>query len=144
MEKSEAPFGESSTYAQIIIGDFIERFVVPLIFWSKKDYIQQWVAAIEKLLNSDDNKNVSVALLTTMYDPKMANFYACWFLYREGSVVYVQNSMMILENLPEAFKLENIHSYVPAREMITDEGDKISEWATSTRELGEFLNKVGD
>ncbi len=129
-------YGEEVLDAEIVIGSFSEQFTIPIGFWTKKDYINQWCAAAESLLN--EPFEASTALLTSMYEPQSVNFLFSWILYKTDKTIYVQNSILNLDGA-QKFELENLNSYIPDRETETDEGQKISEWEISQDDLKGFI-----
>lgn len=132
--------GDSAVYGSIVIDDFQERFHASTTYWSKDDYVKQWVAALEDI--TGESKKNSSALVASMYDPSHANFIVCWALYREGDAVFVQNRILMLNELTGEFDIKELGQYVGERKTITDDGDKISEWTTSVDALQECLREL--
>jgi CdiI N-terminal domain len=83
-----------------MIGDFTETFVVPLGFWGEADYRASWRRAFEVL--EGDPCAVS-CLMASMTDPVTSNFLICWPMYREGEDVYVQNAIVLLDEIEGPF-----------------------------------------
>jgi hypothetical protein len=129
--------GDSAVYGNIAIDNFSERFYASTTYWSKGDYIKQWVDTIDKLIQGPSNgKGVLVAC---MYDPLQANFVTGWVLYRDGNKVSVQDEIIFLNELLEKFEIEKLDTYVGDRETVTEDGNKISEWETDLKALEECL-----
>ncbi|WP_226963066.1 hypothetical protein [Streptomyces mimosae] len=121
----------------IRIGDFQEDFHASLSFWSADDYRRSWRSAFVAL--ADDSAATS-CLVTSITDPANSNFIFCWPLYRSGETVFVQNSLIFLEELTSPFDpAEPWHSVLP-RETVSEEGRPISEWATTMSALGAFFS----
>ena len=132
--------GEKAVYGEITIANFRERFYASIEYWSGEDYRRQWIDAIGRLLGGSEH--TTSGLIADMHDPSTANLITCWALYREVSKVYVHNKLLFLDKLSHPFRIEEIGSYIGGREIVTEEGDKISEWTTSVAELKEFLDRL--
>jgi hypothetical protein len=121
---------------RIVIGDFTETFRVPLGFWNESDYRRSWRRAFE-VLNA--NPYSTSCLMTAMTDPDNSNFLTCWPMYREGEEVYIQNALIFLDEIEEAFDPAVPWASVGPRNSIDEDGNKISEWITSMDSLREFF-----
>lgn len=117
---------------EIRIGEFQERFSVPIGYWDKNDYEQQWRAALHSLEHYD-----KVALMTAMTDPQTAEFHRFWALYRQNGEVIIQEHIYILRDHPEGFDPDRTQEFVPTR--IADDDEPVSEWSTTMDELRQFL-----
>lgn len=122
--------GEKAKNARISIGSFNEVFSVPLSYWTEKEYEQQWIAGLDRIVLESTS-----CFVTGMRDPENANFIFIWSMYREGEMVYFQNNILFLDELGEPFDESNIYRYIPSRETINDEGEKISEWSLQLTEM---------
>ncbi|SFC82503.1 hypothetical protein SAMN05421773_106174 [Streptomyces aidingensis] len=122
----------------IRIGEFTEAFRASLAYWSADDYRRSWRLAYHRLESADDAIS---CLITSITDPATSNFVFCWPLYREGEQVFVQNSVIFLDELTEAFDPEAPWASVGPRETITEDGDEISEWHTSMDALRAFFRR---
>lgn len=130
MDKGDAEF------ARVQIGNFSEQILVPLGYWSRKDYSRQWQAAINSLLMGD----AKTALITEMYDPSKVSYLRCWSLYRGKDKVYIQEQMLFLDKqFPKSFQPKEVGQYISDCKTTNAEGDKISEWVISARDLEEWL-----
>jgi hypothetical protein len=137
-ENWDIEVSQDHTLVEITIGNFNERFETSLEFWSIGDYQNQWKDALEGVLAGQKK----TCLLTSINDPKFANFYFCWPLYREKDHIYVQNSLLFLDEIKEPFDLSNPHQYVHDRETVSEEGYRISEWEVSLADITAFLNEL--
>ena len=133
-EKSNRPTEASG---RITISDFTETFTVPLGFWDESDYRRSWRQAFE-VLNA--NSHSTSCLMTSMTDPRNSNFLVCWPMYREGEDVYIQNTIIFLDEIEGDFDPATPWSYVGPRQGIDEDGNKISEWITSFDSLREFFD----
>jgi CdiI N-terminal domain len=121
---------------RIIIGDFTETFRVPLGFWGESDYRRSWQLAFE-VLKADPSS--TSCLMTSMTDPTNSNFLGCWPMYRQGEVVYIQNAIIFLDEIEGPFDPAAPWRYVGPRNQIDEDGNTVSEWATSMDSLKEFF-----
>lgn len=135
-EAGEENDGSAEAPGRIIIGDFTETFRVPLGFWDESDYRRSWRQAFE-VLNA--NPHSTSCLMTSMTDPRNSNFLVCWPMYREGEEVYIQNAIIFLDEIEEAFDPAAPWGCVGPRRGIDEDGNKISEWITSMDSLREFF-----
>lgn len=136
-EEAEEGNGDSAhALGRIVIGDFTETFRVPLGFWYESDYRRSWRQAFE-VLNA--NPHATSCLMTSMTDPGNSNLLGCWPMYREGGDVYIQEAMIFLDEIEEDFDPAAPWDSVGPREVIDEDGNKISEWITSMSSLREFF-----
>ncbi|MET7714369.1 hypothetical protein [Streptomyces sp. NPDC005407] len=134
---SEGAQGASSeAVGRITVGEFAETFRMDLSFWSVSDYRRSWKRALQVL--ADDETAIS-CLISSITDPGNSNFVFCWPLYRSGEDVYVQNSVVFLDELEGGFDPEEPWHFVGPRCTIDDEGNRISEWSTGMTERRLFL-----
>ena len=59
-------------------------------------------------------------------------------LYREGDLVYLQNQMLFPEQLAKALDSRSITKLVGPRKVVTEEGERISEWQTTIADVLHF------
>jgi hypothetical protein len=135
-EADEESGGPAAASGRVIIGDFTETFRVPLGFWDESDYRRSWRRAFE-VLNA--NPRATSCLMTSMTDPANSNFLTCWPMYREGEDVYIQNALIFLDEIEGDFEVAAPWNSVRPREEIDEDGNRISEWATSMNSLREFF-----
>ncbi|WUV15843.1 hypothetical protein OG352_13450 [Streptomyces sp. NBC_01485] len=110
-------------------------------FWSESDYLQSWCRALREL---GSGTAVTSCLVASITDPEVSNFLFCWPLYREGEKVFVQNSVIFLDELVETFNVEEPWRFVGPRRAVSEYGDRISEWSTDISEVEKFLSlKMG-
>lgn len=136
--KTQSSANESNRFAEIAIGDFSEQFLIPTEYWSEQDYISQWKEAINRLTNED--KNSKSALIVAMHDPQTVNFINWWVMYKDikQKIVYIQNNLLFTDALAEDFNISNIYRYISDRKTRTEEGDRISEWQATIKDLVDF------
>lgn len=128
--------GELLCYGEIKIDYFKESFLASLSFWNQANYQAHWKDSLQKIASNNFNQS---CLITSMYNPQYANFIFWWILYKEDQIVHIQNHVLFLETISEGFKIENIHSYIPEREIYTEDGETISEWSIDIKEIKDFI-----
>ncbi len=129
---------EAVIHGQITVGEFSETFEVSSSFWEKKDYLNQWKEGLYHLVSKKERS----CLITSMYDPALANFITIWPLYIEGSTVFVRNNLLFLKSIREEFSVDNVYIHIPRRQTVNEEGVKISEWATNLENVKAFLAQM--
>ena len=117
-----------SVWGEIIIGDFKETFVIPLEYWTLKDYERQWKDALEKI-----KKNTKSILITAVQDPAKAPFIEWWPMYRYRKKIYIRNNIIFGEFYKKKignklFTPETCYDFVPDRTTKFSKGIKPSEW----------------
>lgn len=117
--------------AEIIIDRHKEITEVPLQYWRREQYRQQWQSALDRIVSGQP----TACLITGMYDPKSANFIMWWPMWREGEIVYIQNQILFMDKIRANFNENEPHQYIPKRATVTDEGEKISEWAVKVSDI---------
>jgi len=101
----------------ITVGDFTERFACCAIIGNVDALPEQWLTALRSLCDGA----LSVALV---HDPRFA-----WLIYREAENCFVQQRMSLDGDLQS----------IPPRETVTEDGDRISEWAVGLPEIRQFV-----
>lgn len=117
--------------------DFTEDFPMDLTYWSEDNYRDSWTAALHVL---DEGRTATTCLISSITDPTNSNFIFCWPLYRDGEDVYVQNSLIFLDELTDEFLPGEPWRSVEPRTTVDEDGNKISEWRTSMDEVRAFLS----
>jgi hypothetical protein len=124
---------------EIVLGEFRELFISSLSFWTKAQYEDQWITGLNRLV-----QNVSPsALITTMYDPTVANFIFWWPMYRQDDKVLVHNQMLLLMHHRELLNPDNPYTFIYEYESVDEEGQKVSEWEISIEDISTFLRQAG-
>lgn len=116
------------------IGGFIEKFESPVSYWSREKYLNQWNDGVARILSGCDKS----AIVTTMHDPVTANLLFWWVMYSVGDKVYMQNHVVILDFLVEPFDENRLYDFIPDRETINEDGEKISEWVLDRDDFNNF------
>jgi hypothetical protein len=131
-------YGEKCLKGSIQIGDFVERFNVPVEVWSVGDYKRQWRQGIKRLLAGE----FPTCLVTGMRDPMRGVFINVWPMYADHGKVVFQNKMLLCEMIRKRFSGENFYDFIESRETQTEDGEPISEWTTSRSAVAKFLNTL--
>ena len=144
-DKPEIIYGLPSYRGRITIGNFSERFIMPIDSWTLNDYIDQWQEAINKLKSCDRTCFVITAK-TIEKNPLIE----LWVLFREHNKIYFQNNFLIndiakemdLPNLSD-FSSATCYNYVEKkRHTLTESGTKISEWSISEEDFFESVKNM--
>ncbi|MGW4562288.1 hypothetical protein ACWEN3_07685 [Streptomyces sp. NPDC004561] len=136
--ESSAAKGESAT-GRITVGDFEESFPMDLTYWGVEQYQASWVRALRVI---DREHDATSCLISSITDPASSNFIFCWPLYRSAEIVYVQNSIIFLEDLTEGFSLDDPWRSIEPRSTVDEDGHDISEWQTTIHEVRQFLDSL--
>jgi hypothetical protein len=126
----------NSIRGRIRIGSFTEEFEASLTFWTTDDYRAAWRAALSVLSAAE---TATSCLVSSITDPATSNFVFCWPLYREGDDVYVQSSLIFLDELAGTFDPTRPWLFVQPRSTIDEDGNRISEWRTDIAAIRQFL-----
>lgn len=126
------------TLGTIQIGAFEERFSASLEYWNKNDYQKHWKTALNRIVNGTE---VS-CLITSMADPRKADFIFWWPMYRTGEKVHFQNQILFFEQLSAPFNENDPFASIKERETVTEEGHQISEWSVPISDLRDFLKHL--
>jgi hypothetical protein len=134
--------GLSSHIGRITIGNFQERFYIPLDSWDLEEYRKQWKNGLEKI--KTDNASCLVATVQNLlFHPLVFT----WALYKEEETVYFHNHIFnkkIAKRLKidiDFFNLtsENYEQLIrKSRKIITEDGDLISSWNIDYKAVEEF------
>lgn len=130
----KTPPGRSSSKASIVIGESTEAIEVPTSYWSIDDYFAQWLEALTLVLDEGH----PAALVTKMYDPRLANFFEIWPLYPDNNVCHVRNQIVMAKDLGEHFGSTDVARAVLPRRLLNDDGEEISEWTVPLVDIEEF------
>lgn len=127
--------GRSGLWGAIVLGDFTERFVAPLGWWTEADYQRQWAEGARRLIDGA-SESAFVEAAGRLW----------WTAWREGDVVYVQQQLILADpamspawsagpgNLP--------YDLVGRRSSETDDGQAVSTWVLTVADLREFIARV--
>jgi len=127
---------EKASMATITIGDFVERHLVPLNFWTIEDYRKQWLTAVSRFMQEGN-----AVLITEMYDPKEANFIKGWSLKKstKGRVDII-NCIFFLDEIA-SFDSNNLHRF--AHHTLEDTSE-VSHWEIAVDDLKYWQSTLQD
>lgn len=128
-------YGEGSFLGSIAMGEFSEDLICSASYWSREDYVAQWLKALRNACAGASKS----AIIASMRDPGEMNFVFVWSLYRDGEQVHVQNRMIFTSEIDGTFDPDCVESYIDDRRTISDDGGRISEWTVRTSDIQEFL-----
>lgn len=133
--------GEDGILARITIGDFDEKETILTNYWSRIEYINQWIEACSRII--DGNDGIKSAIATAVHDPsdpKHGYVIAWWPLYKVGDKVYIRNGSVPFVEKGSPVDLNNLYEYVADR-IVTDENPP-SEWEITLNELKIFKEEL--
>jgi hypothetical protein len=122
----------------IRLGSFREEFLADISFWSRRDYECQWRDALNRIVTGKKRS----CLLTSITDPRRANFITWWPIYRTTEGLHVQNQHLFMKQLRSPFNPLNPYCHIPPRRSTTPSGDSISEWCLSVDDIRQFLKQI--
>lgn len=128
---------ERQRFGRIRLDGDVERFLMDVEFWSPDDYRASWRAACARL-DAAPGDIVSCPVASTC-DPTKANFISTWPLYRVGDTVFVQNSLVFLDELETPLDLTRPWLADDPRRTRTEDGQQISEWSVPLAAVRRFL-----
>lgn len=115
-----------------------EEFYASISYWDRSNYISQWKEALHSISQGIEKS----AIITNMYNPKTANFICWWPMYLVNKNIILQNHILFINELNEPFNERKIFTYIPKREIVDDEGNRISEWIISQNDIYKMLKKL--
>lgn len=127
---------EATRFGLLTIGSYVERFVAATTYWDVTSYRRHWQQAITRIVQG----SVTSTLITSMYDPAVANFIYWWPMYRIDDTVLFQNHILFLNQLETPFDPNDPFRFVPERKTVDSDGKRISEWSASIMDLEGFLS----
>jgi len=127
--------GNEFLEGKLEIGGFSEDFHASTSYWDSEKYLSQWKQGLEYICAGSDKS----AVITTMYNPATANFIYWWVMYRVGRDIYMQNHVLLMEELDEPFNENDFQVFVPDRQTVTEEGEVISEWKVCIDDVKQAL-----
>jgi len=133
--------GVPTVSGKIVIDDFQETFTASLAFWTRNEYELHWKRALERLIAGAERS----ALITDYVPPparvSSEDYLVWWPLYRDGDTIYVQNHLLFFGQLSRPFSPDRPCNSVRDRQVVNEDGQKISEWATTIGDIKQFLSQ---
>jgi hypothetical protein len=121
---------------RITVGAFSETFRMDLSFWGVHEYRRSWSRALKRL---DNQESIDSCLISSITDPVVSNFILCWPIYRRGEDVFVQNSLIFLDEISGQFNAEEPWLHIGPHHTVNEDGVRISEWRTGISEVLRFM-----
>lgn len=124
---------------EIVIGDLKETFFAALHELSKRDYMRQWLSATRRL-----DEGCSRSAIITSLAPCGGEVLGMWWpLYvREGGQIAVQNRLILRDVVGVGFTLEACYEHIGSYSPVTEDGERISEWNTTSGEVAAFAARL--
>jgi hypothetical protein len=138
-EPDEYPNEDFTPWAvgRIVAGELDENFLSNLYEWDKHAYESQWLQSLEDILKGDQK----AVLITSYVNQRESDNLEWWALYRDGDIVHVQNHLPFYDQLDREFSVANASSFLSDRTTITEDGDSLSEWDISLKEIELFVRQ---
>lgn len=133
----DAETGELVGVGRLRLGEFEEEFSVPLSFWSQSEYMTQWRAAIERVVQ----QRLPACLITALGPPGRRAMVGWWLLYPDGAIVHVQNHILLTGEGEAEFDEHSPFASIPEREVLSEDGTPVSEWYLPLEALEAFLHR---
>ena len=108
---------------ELVLGDGRRCFLVDLTVWNIPDYQRQWREGVARLVQGSP----STALMTA-YRARPGEAHAMWALWRDESQVYVQQHLVLPEELDAPFNPLDPYPHLGERIPATEHGLSIPEW----------------
>jgi hypothetical protein len=120
-----APTGEGLMRAggELIIGDARLCFLLDLSCWTVADYERQWREGLTRLA-----RGASSSALMTSYRGPHGGPHVMWALWRNGEHVYVQEHLVLAEELDTPFDPSAPYAHVGERLRAAEHRLPIGEW----------------
>ena len=137
-EVREHPYDDTNISAapgRLVLGKSQEEFLANLSLWDESDYESHWARELKTLVGGSPK----VALIVSYNDPRAASNIEIWRAYRDGELVHFQNQILWYSALPHAFEVSKLSQYIDDREVMTAEGNRISEWDVTIQDIELFL-----
>lgn len=125
---------EKVALGEISLGDFAENFESSLSFWRIEDYEKQWIEAAKRIFEFDQT-----AFITDLDNPKLSNFITWWKAWKIEERIFVQNQLLFLNKISRSLDLNNPYKFIGNRITKTEDGERISDWEITLKEINNFL-----
>jgi hypothetical protein len=124
--------------AHFVFGNRYEKCSLPLNYWRLCDYVSQWISTLSQVADS----SVPGAMITSINDPSIAVNIVAWILYplSDGSVK-IQQHLLDPDRFVRNRKMVH-HFKIRPREVVSEDGEAISEWTVSITDLLAARNEL--
>ncbi len=140
-DPDEYPNEDSTPWAvgRITAGDLDETFLSSLYEWDRRAYEAQWLQSLERLIKSEDR----AVLIASYANPSESHNIHWWALYRgEPGVVHIQDHMPSYDQFDREFRIDKASTFLGDRVTVNEEGNSVSEWNVSMKEIELFLAQM--
>jgi hypothetical protein len=131
-------FDEECLNGLIKIGSFSEAFNSPVDYWTKAEYIKQWVHGLRRLLFEEGPS----CLVTAMRDPSIGEFINIWPLYKRESKVLIQNQIIFCKDLNAPIEYNDLYKKINLLELVCEDGYPISTWEIQLDKIRSFYEEL--
>jgi CdiI N-terminal domain len=128
--------GELSQRGRITLGDFSERFISPLVFWTPADYERQWIEGAQRIVDGAE----SSCFVTAMRESPFSGVVFLWPAYRVGQNIYLQHRLILPEHVNASFDPSDPYAQIGRRETLSADGEQLSEWQIDLSDVARFVN----
>ncbi len=129
---------DGSMVSEIRIGEFREVIRSGLDFFAEEQYVEQWKVELGSIV---DGAEVA-AIISDYRNPACPEFSELWVFYRDNTQLNIQNILLVGELYRGSWcAIGEVSKLTPSRQVLSDDGEKISEWETTVFELAEFLKR---
>ena len=128
--------GELCQRGRIMLDDFSEEFLSPIVFWTAADYRRHWHEAAERLLNGAERS----CFVTAMYASPADGVIFMWPAYRRGEDIFLQHRLLLAEHVVGDFDSLNPYAQVDAHETKSADGEVLSEWHVRLQDVARFVD----
>jgi contact-dependent growth inhibition (CDI) system CdiI-like immunity protein len=117
----------------IVLGEHRERFLAAAFLWSPARYEEQWQSAASALTHGAQRS----AFITSFVHPD-ASSNVIWPAWREGETIFLQNRLVLREQLAGVVDPDRVDALVGERRTINEDGEVLSEWQVPLADLVRF------
>jgi CdiI N-terminal domain len=141
-EPLEYPYDDTRIPAApglLVLGKTMEGILANLSVWDKTAYEFHWRRELKSLFEG----STKVALIASFDDPKASHNMEIWPFYRDGDWIRIQNHLLFYDSLPPEFAVSDLNHFLKDRVVVNDDGNPLSEWSVSLRDIELFLHRSG-
>jgi hypothetical protein len=131
-------FEEYGVEGEVEINGSIEKFFAPIGYWHIKDYYKNWMLSLEDAWK----RNRPAVFIVGMRSPENSNFLFSWVLYFEEDKAYIHNVAIFCDEMKNGFGISQFNDHIGPREIINEDGKKISEWEITRNDVVDFFNRL--
>jgi hypothetical protein len=122
--------GGVGLWGRTTLGEYQERFIAPLGFWSRADYERQWLEAARRLLGPADR----TGFFTSAYQ-----FW--WTMWREGERVWVHEELITAERYAGPYDGPMPYHLIGDRVTVPEGERPVSEWVIGLDDIQAYVER---